>query len=219
MIASNQPNQPKYCQYCGVQIDATSKFCAFCGNKQDISNNTATIPITPLENGKCLVCGETFDREETRFCPSCGSEVKTTINVPVAPAVEVPMSGREPITTQAVPASFAPPMQPVQPATPVTVAAPVPATVGVSSQKTGAYIIPRPGRIIPHHPVNRVTAGVLAIVLGSVGAHDFYMGRVAAGVCSLIFCWTGIPALIGLIQGIVYLTSSNEHFRTKYLGF
>jgi TM2 domain-containing membrane protein YozV len=33
----------------------------------------------------------------------------------------------------------------------------------------------------------------------------------------LVFCWTGIPAIIGFIEGIIYLTSSDEKFYSKYV--
>ena len=42
-----------------------------------------------------------------------------------------------------------------------------------------------------------VTAGVLALFLGVVGAHRFYLGQAGIGVISLVFAPTGLPALIG----------------------
>ena len=47
--------------------------------------------------------------------------------------------------------------------------------------------------------------------------HKFYLGRVGAGIAYLLFCWTGIPAIIGLIEGIIYLCSSEEDFYYKYV--
>jgi TM2 domain-containing membrane protein YozV len=32
------------------------------------------------------------------------------------------------------------------------------------------------------------------------------------GILYLVFCWTYIPAVVGLIEGIVYLTQSDEKF-------
>lgn len=62
---------------------------------------------------------------------------------------------------------------------------------------------------------NRVTAGLLAILLGGIGVHKFYLGKTAIGLVYLLFCWTGIPAIIGLVEGIIYLTQSDEEFRVK----
>jgi len=63
---------------------------------------------------------------------------------------------------------------------------------------------------------SRVTAGVLAILLGGLGVHKFYMGKAGFGCLYILFCWTFIPAIIGLIEGIIYLTMDDESFSTKY---
>lgn len=65
-------------------------------------------------------------------------------------------------------------------------------------------------------PKNRVTAGVLAILLGSFGAHKFYLGKTGIGVLYLLFCWTYIPCIIGFIEGISYLCQTDEKFWSKY---
>lgn len=64
---------------------------------------------------------------------------------------------------------------------------------------------------------SKTTAGILAILLGGLGVHKFYLGRIGKGILYLIFCWTYIPAIVGLIEGIIYLTSSDEKFYTKYV--
>lgn len=63
---------------------------------------------------------------------------------------------------------------------------------------------------------NRVTAGLLAIFLGGLGAHKFYLGKLGMGFLYLIFCWTFIPAVVSLIEGILYLTKSDEQFAATY---
>lgn len=66
---------------------------------------------------------------------------------------------------------------------------------------------------------SRVTAGVLAILLGGIGVHKFYIGKTGMGILYLIFFWTYIPAIIGFIEGIIYLTSTktDEEFTAKYV--
>jgi len=59
---------------------------------------------------------------------------------------------------------------------------------------------------------NRVTAGVLALLLGGLGIHKFYLGQVGWGVLYLLFVWTGIPSVVGFIEGIIYLTVSDNQF-------
>jgi len=63
---------------------------------------------------------------------------------------------------------------------------------------------------------NKVVAGLLAIFLGGIGVHKFYLGKPFQGILYLLFCWTGIPALIAFIEGIIYLASSDESFAVKY---
>jgi len=64
---------------------------------------------------------------------------------------------------------------------------------------------------------DRVTAGVFAILLGGLGVHHFYLGNVGRGVLYLCFFWTGIPALAGLIEGILYLTKTDAEFEAQYV--
>ena len=65
---------------------------------------------------------------------------------------------------------------------------------------------------------DKTTAGVLGVVLGGIGVHKFYLGQTAAGIAYAVFCWTGIPAIIGLIEGIAMLTMSQGAFDAKYNG-
>ncbi len=63
---------------------------------------------------------------------------------------------------------------------------------------------------------SRVTAGVLALFLGGIGVHRFYLGQTGKGVLMLLFCFTGIPAIFALVSGIIWLLGSNENFDSKY---
>lgn len=63
---------------------------------------------------------------------------------------------------------------------------------------------------------NKTTAALLAIFLGGVGVHKFYLGRAGSGVAYLLFCWTLIPLILGLIQGINLLSMSEEQFNRQY---
>lgn len=73
----------------------------------------------------------------------------------------------------------------------------------------------QPG-IDPNWPLkNKTTAGLLAILLGGLGIHKFYLGDTGLGIVYLLFCWTGIPAIIGLVEGIIYLTQSDYEFQVK----
>lgn len=62
---------------------------------------------------------------------------------------------------------------------------------------------------------NKSTAGILAIFLGGLGIHRFYLGQ-WWGIFYLAFCWAGLPSLIGLIEGIVFLNTSDQVWNYKY---
>jgi TM2 domain-containing membrane protein YozV len=64
---------------------------------------------------------------------------------------------------------------------------------------------------------DRTAAGVFALLLGGIGAHKFYLGQNKMGILYLCFFWTGIPAIVGFIEGILYLTKSDEEFQRKYV--
>lgn len=64
----------------------------------------------------------------------------------------------------------------------------------------------------------RVLCGVLAILLGYLGIHRFILGDVGGGilriVITLVTCGAG--HVIGLIEGIIYLTKSDAEFYQTY---
>ena len=62
---------------------------------------------------------------------------------------------------------------------------------------------------------DQTTAAILNILLGDFGVGHFYTGQTLRGVLDLVFCWTGIPAFVALIEGIIYLTESDEKFATR----
>lgn len=89
--------------------------------------------------------------------------------------------------------------------TPVTGAAPMPGGAPTQSGYAPQYVAAK----------SRVTAGVLAILLGSFGVHKFYLGKIGAGIFYILLSWTWIPTIIGLIEGIIYLTQDDRTFAAK----
>lgn len=67
-------------------------------------------------------------------------------------------------------------------------------------------------------PINgkyKILAGLLAILLGTFGIQYFYLENNRGGILSLIFFWTGIPSLIGFIQGIIILCETDDDFARR----
>ena len=63
---------------------------------------------------------------------------------------------------------------------------------------------------------NKYIAAILAFLLGTIGIQWFYLGRTLYGVLSILFCWTGVPAVISLIHFVILLISSEASFNEKY---
>ncbi len=63
---------------------------------------------------------------------------------------------------------------------------------------------------------NKTTAFFLALFLGSVGAHKFYLGRPAAGFLYILLCWTLFPAVLSLVEAFVCLFMNEGNFDRKY---
>ena len=70
---------------------------------------------------------------------------------------------------------------------------------------------------------DKMAAGLLGIFLGSLGIHKFYLGYKKEGVImllvSLLTCGAGaaVMSIIGLIEGIMYLTKTDEDFQAIYV--
>lgn len=66
---------------------------------------------------------------------------------------------------------------------------------------------------------SRGVAGLLAILVGALGVHYFYLGKVGGGLLTILLCmvtctlWSIIP----IIQGILMLCMTNEEFERKYV--
>ena len=66
---------------------------------------------------------------------------------------------------------------------------------GMSEQQRGLFLT-------QYNAVKKdVVVGVLlSVLLGHFGIHKFYMGETGWGIVYLLFCWTGIPTILGFIE-------------------
>lgn len=63
---------------------------------------------------------------------------------------------------------------------------------------------------------DKIIQSALAIFLGNIGAHKFYQGQPKLGILYLLFFWTGIPGILGILEGIRYLLMSTDSFYEQY---
>lgn len=70
----------------------------------------------------------------------------------------------------------------------------------------------------------KLLCGIFGIVLGAFGIHKFLLGYNKAGIIMLaisivvIFLGPVVMAVIGIIEGITYLTKSNREFYDTYMA-
>jgi len=65
----------------------------------------------------------------------------------------------------------------------------------------------------------KMTAGICAILLGWLGVHKFILGYTTEGVIQLVLglLTCGLTNIIGIIEGVIYLTKSDEEFVRTYI--
>ncbi len=74
---------------------------------------------------------------------------------------------------------------------------------------------------------SKVAAGLLGIFLGAFGVHKFYLGYTKPAVIMLVVSLVGlvvtfgiatwIVALVGFVEGIIYIVKSDEEFEATYV--
>ncbi len=64
----------------------------------------------------------------------------------------------------------------------------------------------------------KMVAGICGILLGGLGVHKFLLGFTNTGIIQLVlsFVTCGAFSIVGLIEGIIYLTKSDEDFYQQY---
>lgn len=90
-----------------------------------------------------------------------------------------------------------------------------------SPHATGPYYAPAPGSIGSSH--SKLAAGLIAIFLGALGIHGFYLQNTNMGLTFLLVtvltCGFGgiLMGILSLIQGIIMLSSDDADFHRKFV--
>jgi len=83
--------------------------------------------------------------------------------------------------------------------------------------KQETWNTPNPPQTQPEN--KKVVAGILAILLGGLGIHKFILGYTTEGIIQIVISvfTCGIAgSIIGLIEGIIYLTKTDQEFYQTY---
>ncbi|OPC55063.1 TM2 domain-containing protein [Elizabethkingia miricola] len=72
---------------------------------------------------------------------------------------------------------------------------------------------------VPYKSEKKLVAGILGILIGYLGIHKFYLGYTKAGIIQLIasVVTCGVAGIIGFVEGIIYLTKTDEDFDRTYV--
>jgi TM2 domain-containing membrane protein YozV len=70
----------------------------------------------------------------------------------------------------------------------------------------------------PKQENKKIVAGVCALLIGGIGVHKFILGYSKEGIIQIILSVVscGILGIIPFIEGIIYLTKSDEDFYNTY---
>ena len=114
-----------------------------------------------------------------------------------------------------------------QPQQPSPADRPEPAASKEPPELPGSSSPPLPAEPAPSAPPTqtnlRIAAGTCALLLGSLGVHKFVLGYTTPGIIMLVVtlatCGLGsfVTGIIGIIEGIIYLTKSDEEFQEMYV--
>lgn len=63
---------------------------------------------------------------------------------------------------------------------------------------------------------SKSTAGWLALFLGGLGIHRFYLGQIGLGFIYVVLVFTGASLLISIVDAIIFFTMDQKVFDNKY---
>jgi len=174
----------------------------------------------------CPNCG-TAVAPEVSLCPKCGERLTSSYSSApdVSPTPRPSQLSEAPASFEPTP-SFGPPGgTPLQAFDPRSGVDPGQVAPGFRPPAGGVY--PQP----PYHypasvPVaskEKTTAGLLAILVGGLGIHFFYLGQKGWGLifllATVLSCGMGalITTPVSIVQGVLYLCATDEDFYHKYV--
>ena len=193
----------KYCPNCGEEIANTTEFCTRCGTKvtqnRDVSDPEVIVPVQSSEQDP-TVSSTTHHEPKYRIVAALLALFFGTFGVHKF-YMNKTKSGILHIVFLWTGAP--------------TVIGLIEAILYLTDDKEMFH--QRMQKILPKYPArDRLVAAALGILgFGGFGAHHFFLKN-PRGKYHLMFFWTGIPFIVGFVQGIIYLLEPLENFTQRY---
>lgn len=186
------------CPYCGSEV-IEAKFCTNCG-----------APLAGLDAHAAEAAGATA----AHAAGAAGAAVAAGVAGAASAAAGQTTAQQPPVQPyQPVQEPYQQPYQPAQqPYEPYQQAYEPPTSPYADTQYNASY-----------GDKSKIAAGVLAILLGGLGIHKFYLGYTTAGLIMLLVTILSlgmaapIVGIIGLVEGIIYLTKTDADFYNTYV--
>lgn len=64
---------------------------------------------------------------------------------------------------------------------------------------------------------NKMLLGIIALLIGGLGIHNFMMGETKKGILKILLCWTGISSIIALVDAVKIFTGKYEINKEKFI--
>jgi len=93
---------------------------------------------------------------------------------------------------------------------------PPPLPSASKNERLNSKSINNTSTVLVQNKKSKGVAALLAIFLGGIGIHKFYLDRAGWGIVYVLLSWTFIPMVIGFIEGLIYAFMSQEEFDQKY---
>jgi TM2 domain-containing membrane protein YozV len=68
-------------------------------------------------------------------------------------------------------------------------------------------------------PKDKTVAAILAILLGGLGIHHFYLGNTNRGIIYILLGCVGVSPILGVVDGIMYLIKPEDVFQRCYFNW
>lgn len=63
---------------------------------------------------------------------------------------------------------------------------------------------------------NKIVAAIFALFLGGYGIHRFYLRKSTSGLLYVLFCWSLVPGILGIVEAIRLFVMPQDKFHLKY---